>query len=515
VNATVAGDLRPEHPAGRPLTALASEFAFPARGLLDGVETTGVSIDTGTLRSGDLYVAAAGRHSHGARYLPRAREAGAVGVLTDPSNADAAVSLGLPVLLTPDPRAVAGDVAAWIYRTNDFPLTKYAVTGTNGKTSVVYLLSALLTQLGVANGLSSTAERRAGRGRAASRLTTPEAGELHALLARMREEAARAAAIEVSAQALTQHRVDGIVFDVAGFTNLGHDHLDEFGDLETYFAAKRALFQPERSRRAVVVIDTEWGRRIADDARIPVATLSSSPASDAAWHVTVTDESLRGVAIVLEGPGGSTLTTTIPIPGAHMGVNAALAIAMLVESGTSLDAIGHVLARDGGIHVQVPGRLERVSGPRGPVFFVDYAHTPEAYRTTLADLRRVTTGKLITILGGSGDRDLAKRPVNGAETARGSDIVIVTDQDPRSEDPAAIRAAVIDGARRARPEVELYEVPDVPQAVRKAISLASERDVILFATPAHSDHREVNGRHVPYSAHDDSRAALREAGWPA
>ncbi|MCX7521506.1 UDP-N-acetylmuramoyl-L-alanyl-D-glutamate--2,6-diaminopimelate ligase [Microbacterium sp. STN6] len=515
MNASASSALRPEHPLSRSLAQLVAEFSLETRGSVDGLEVSGVSLNSASVHPGDLYVGVPGRNSHGARYAQAAADAGAVAVLTDAAGADTAAGSGLPVLLTPDPRAALGAVAAWVHRTQENPATLFAVTGTNGKTSVVYLLSALLTQLGVVSGLSSTAERRIGDTAVVSSLTTPEATELHSLLARMREEEVRAVAVEVSAQALTRHRVDGVVFDVAGFTNLSHDHLDDYDEMEEYFEAKLALFDPERSRRGVVTLDSDWGRRLAAQSRIPVTTLSSSAGADAEWILQITSESLERTEFSLEGPEGRRLVTSVPLPGSYMAANAALAIVMLVESGYDLDAIAHVLERDGSIDVYIPGRLERVSGEGGPTVFVDYGHTPDAFLSTLASLRRVTDGRIVMVFGADGDRDTTKRGDMGAIAARGSDALVITDFHPRSEDPAEIRAALIAGARHAVPDLELYEVADVHEAFRKALSLTGEGDVLLYAGPGHEDYREVAGQHLPYSARDDARLALREAGWLA
>ncbi|GAB3579378.1 UDP-N-acetylmuramoyl-L-alanyl-D-glutamate--2,6-diaminopimelate ligase [Leifsonia lichenia] len=505
--------LRPEHPVARPLAQLAREFGLEWRGDLDAVEVTGVALATTAIEPGDLYVGVPGRNAHGASYAAKAAEVGAVAILTDEEGAELAADSGLPVIVTQDARAALGAVAAWIYRTDENAATLFGVTGTNGKTSVVYLLNAILGQLGVVSGLSSTAERRIGSTAITSKLTTPEASELHALLARMREEAVRAVAIEVSAQALSRHRVDGIVFDVVGFTNLSHDHLDDYDAMDDYFAAKLELFQPDRARRGVITVDSDWGRALVEQSRIPVTTLSTSPGGEAEWTMTVTDETLEHTAFVLEGPEGSRIETRVPLLGSYMAANAALAIIMLVESGYDLHAIGAALDRDGGIDAYIPGRAERISGDRGPVVFIDYGHSPDAFLSTLSALRKVSDGKIVMVFGADGDRDTTKRTDMGAIAARGSDAVVITDFHPRWEDPAAIRATLLDGARGAVPDLELYEVADPRAAFRTALSLAGEGDVVLYAGPGHEDYQEVAGERIPYSARDDAKLALREAGW--
>lgn len=509
--------LRPQHPSSRPLSSLVQELGFELRGDDAHLDVSGVSLSSRTVEPGDLYVGVPGRNTHGATYSADAAARGAVAVLTDSAGADLAGDCGIPLLITADARAALGNVSAWIFRTGVYAdadqTSLFAVTGTNGKTSVVYLLYAILRQLGVSAGLSSTAERRIGDEVVTSALTTPEASELHALLARMREVGVRAVGIEVSAQALTRHRVDGVVFDIAGFTNLSHDHLDDYGDLEEYFAAKLALFEPERARRAVVTVDSTWGDRLVTEARIPVTTLTSDPTRDADWWVTVISESAQHTDFRLSGPDGRAIETRVPLLGRFMAANAALAIVMLVESGFDVFAIGHALDRDGGIDVYIPGRTERVSGDRGPVVYVDYGHTPDAFLQTLDAIRRTTPGLVVMVFGADGDRDSTKRAEMGAVAARGADLVVVTDFHPRFEDPAAIRSALIAGAHAAVPDREVLEIADPRAAFRAALDRVGEGDAILYAGPGHEDYHEVAGVKIPYSAREDVRQALREAGW--
>lgn len=504
--------LRPETPKPRSLEELAAAFNLEVRGDIVGRVVTGVSIASGSVEPGDLYVGVPGRNAHGASYAGAAREAGASALLTDEAGADAASGSGLPILVTADARALLGEVAAWIHETVDNPACMLAVTGTNGKTSVVYLMFAILKQLGVTAGLTSTAERRIGDVAVTSSLTTPEASELHALLARMREAGVGAVAIEVSAQALTRHRVDGLIFDVAGFTNLSHDHLDDYGSLDAYFDAKLALFQPDRARRGVVTVDSDWGRQLVERSGIPVTTLSSSPKIPADWVMEVTEADARHTRFTLSGPRGR-LETSVPLLGWYMAANAALAIVMLVEAGWSLTEIDAALTPSGQIDAYIPGRAERISGDRGPTVYIDYGHSPDAFLNTLAAIRTSTSGRVIMLFGADGDRDPTKRVDMGAIAARGSDALVITDFHPRFEDPATIRAVLLAAARDAVPGGELYEEGDPRAAFRLALSLAGDDDAILYAGPGHEDYHEVAGVKIPYSARDDAREALREAGW--
>lgn len=508
--------LRPEHPIARSLSGLVDEFGLEHRGAVDGVELTGVTLRTAEVQPGDLYVGVRGAQAHGASFAGRARDAGAVALLTDAEGADLAEGAGLPIVIVDSPRAALGDVSAWIYRTAEHPPLLLGVTGTNGKTSTSYLLEGILRQLGLVTGLSSTAERHIGDLTVVSRLTTPEASEMHALLARMRESEVRAVAVEVSAQALSRNRVDGIVFDVVAFTNLSHDHLDDYADMDEYLEAKAVLFEPDRARRGVVSLDSPYGARLVDLSRIPVTTISSDPSGSGAaadWTLEVLDESATSTGFRLAGPEGRSLTTRVPLIGRHMAANAGLAIVMLVEAGFELEAIGHALGEDG-IDAYLPGRTERVSGDRGPSVYVDFGHSADAFVNTLQAVRTFTPGRVIMVVGADGDRDPSKRLEMGRVSAEYSDVLVITDHHPRFEDPAAIRRTLLEGAARAEHPAEVHEVSPPERAIRAAVALAGEGDSILWAGPGHQDYRDIEGVRTPYSAREEARDALREAGWP-
>jgi UDP-N-acetylmuramoyl-L-alanyl-D-glutamate--2,6-diaminopimelate ligase len=513
VTARIPPVLRPEHPSARSLAGLVEEFGLESVGSLDGVEISGVTLSTEDLHPGDLYVGIKGAHSHGARYAVQARDGGAVALLTDPEGAELAKDAGLPIILVSSPREALGDISAWVYRSADHPPLLFGTTGTNGKTSTSYLLEGILKQLGLVTGLSSTSERHIGDLTVVSRLTTPEASEMHALLARMRENNVRAVAVEVSAQALTRNRVDGIMFDVVSFTNLSHDHLDDYVDMEEYFQAKLALFDPDRAKRGVVSLDTSWGQRVVEESRIPVTTISATPGVPAEWTVDIVEEQAAYTEFKLTGPENRSLTTRVPVIGWHMAANAALAIVMLVEAGFELEAIGHALDVDGGIVAYLPGRTERISGDRGPSVYVDFGHSADAFLNTLAAVRKFTAGRTIMVFGADGDRDASKRLEMGRVAADGSDILVITDHHPRFEDPAAIRATLLEGAALAEHQPQILEVSPPELAIREAVALAREGDSILWAGPGHQDYRDIRGVRTPYSARDEARAALIEAGW--
>lgn len=510
---TDASILRPEHPSARPLATLVADFGLALEGSADGIELTGLALSTRSVQPGDLFVALPGAKRHGAEFADAVREAGAVAILTDPRGAQIAADSGLPLIVLDNPREALGAISAWVYRTAEAAPLLLGITGTNGKTSVSYLLRGILRQLGLVTGISTTAERIIGETAVTSTLTTPEAPEIHGLLARMREAEVRAVVLEVSSHALTHRRIDGLVFDVAGFLNLSHDHLDDYADMEHYFAAKLELFDPERSHRAVVSLDTPWGQRVVDSCRIPVTTITSTAAVDADWRVEIGEQRAEYTEFTLTAPQGQHLTTRVPIIGEHMAANAGLAIVMLVEAGFELEAIAHALERDGGIDAYLPGRIERVSSGDGPAVYVDYGHSPDAFTTTLAAIRPFTTGRLIMVFGADGDRDPSKRTEMGRIGSEGSDVLVITDYNPRFEDAAAIRATLLDGAASAEHPAEVHEEPSQTRAIRLAVSLAGEGDSILWAGPDHEDHIDVQGEQLPFSAREEARRALREAGW--
>ncbi|MFD5214547.1 Mur ligase family protein [Microbacterium sp. NPDC058345] len=515
--------LRPADPPRRALAELADRFARETRGDLADVELSGITLATADLRAGEAFVAIRGVNRHGAELAQTAADQGAVAVITDEAGAGLAASAGLPIVIVDDPRAILGELSAWVYGTGaDDPLPLlFGTTGTNGKTSVSHLLQGILDQLGVVSGLSSTAERHIAGQVIVSRLTTPEASEMHALLALMREREVEAVAVEVSAQALSRHRVDGIVFDVAGFTNLSHDHLDDYADMEEYFEAKLPLFTPERARRGVVSLDSPSGARVVERSGIPVVTVGTpsiaadpDAAATADWVVTIDDERQSGTVFTLTGPGGRRLTTLVPVIGQHMAANAGLAIVMLLEGGYAWDRIVGAFQRDGQILAYLPGRTQFISGETGPAVYVDFGHSPDAFEKTLAAVRRVTPGTVLMLFGADGDRDATKRDDMARTAVEGSDILVVTDHHPRFEDPASIRATLIEGARRARPDAEIHEYSPPEKAIVAAVGMVGDGDAILWAGPGHQDYRDIRGVRTPYSARELARRALKAAGWP-
>ncbi|MGL5931090.1 MAG: UDP-N-acetylmuramoyl-L-alanyl-D-glutamate--2,6-diaminopimelate ligase [Dermatophilaceae bacterium] len=476
------------------------------------IDVTGVTLDSRAVQPGDLYAALPGARVHGADFAAAAVAAGAVAVLTDPAGAGRVGGLGTPLLVVDRPRAVLGALAARIMRTERSTLRLVGVTGTNGKTTVAHLLHSALTALHRRPGLIGTVETRLGTDRMASVRTTPEAPELHALLAVMAERGLDTCVMEVSSHALAQHRVDGVRYDVALFTNLSQDHLDFHADMEDYFAAKASLFTPERARRGVVCIDDEWGRRLAAGGSIPLETLTTRADLDADWRVTRSDDDPS--AFVLHGPG-AILRLRSGIPGDFNLTNTALAAAALVRLGEPVRDVERAVRAT----PYVPGRMEVVRAPAGvvaPRAVVDYAHTPDAIRAALTALRPTTPGRLVCVTGAGGDRDRDKRQAMGAAAAGVADVVVVTDDNPRSEDAGAIRAAVLAGAEsaaQARAAVVL-EVGDRRSAIRTAVDAVwpdGPAATVAVVGKGHETGQEVAGTVYPFDDRDELREALRLA----
>jgi UDP-N-acetylmuramoyl-L-alanyl-D-glutamate--2,6-diaminopimelate ligase len=498
---------RPTVPVSTPLAALAADLGARVLGEPVGVVVTGLTLSSQRVAAGDLYAAVAGTRAHGAAYSRDAVAAGAVAVLTDEAGAADARDAGVPVLVVDQPRALLGALAARLYGRPAEALTLMAVTGTQGKTTTTRLLEAGLQDSGVPAAVVGTVGTRIAGRELKTALTTPEAPDLHALFAVMREQAVRACAMEVSSHALVMGRVEGVVFDVAAFTNLGRDHLDFHRDLEDYFAAKASLFTPERSRLGLTNVDDAFGRRLRDQAGIPMRTFSPSGA-DADWRavdVVLRPEGSRFVAV---SPDGERIEGGVPLTGEFNVANALCAVALAAEAGFDPVPLARAIAQSHG----VPGRLERVDLGQPFLAVVDYAHKPDALEAALAALRPLTTGRLVLVLGAGGDRDVGKRPVMGAIGARLADVLVVTDDNPRSEDPTAIRSAIIAGAEEV-PGDERAEVVDIGSrraAIRHAVGLAVGGDTVLIAGKGHETGQETGGVVEPFDDRDEVRAALEE-----
>ena len=520
---------RPSTVAAVPLAAIGEAIGITVPGASGSVAVTGISLNSRTVQPGDLYVALPGASRHGADFVSQAVEAGAAAVLTDDAGARLLAfshDIAVPVLLAREPRSLVGRLSALIYRSRpqDEPAPAlYGVTGTNGKTTTTYFINALLQALGQKTGLIGTIEILAGGEPIPSLLTTPESTDVHALLALMRERGLDAASMEVSSHAISFHRVDGVEFDVAGFTNLTQDHLDLHGSMDEYFQTKARLFTSGRARRAVVTVDDDWGARLAATAGIPVDTLAThatggATGTPAAADWTVLDPAPRGLGTVftLRHRDGTELRVHTGLPGSFNVANAALATVMVLAGGHDAAAVQAALDAGDPFTVAVPGRMQLVS--TAPAAVVDFAHNPDALARALEAVRSKEPGsRVIVVFGATGQRDQGKRPAMGAIAARLADTVIVSDDDPHDEDAAAIRADVMAGAVKAKEHEGLsssiLEVFPRDAAIRKAVELAGPADTILVAGRGHEVWQEVKGVNLALDDRVELRSALTARGF--
>ena len=481
-------------PASPPRRALADLLTVvpglrPDRSVA-GSTVTGCTHDSRGVQPSDLYAALPGARTHGADFAAAAAAAGATAILTDSDGAGRCAAYDVPVLVADDPRGVLGSVAAWVHGDPSSELLVLGVTGTNGKTTTAFLLEAGLRAAGHRTGLLGTVMTRIGDEALPSQRTTPEAPDLHALFAVMRERGVTAVAMEVSSHALSLGRVDGVRFDTAVFTNLSQDHLDFHGSMQDYEAAKASLFTPSRSRRGVVDVDDAAGRRLVGTATIPLTTYGQQ----GQWRALDVDLRADGSSFRLVGPGVD-LPASVQLPGAFNVSNALAALACLVVAGIDAeDAVRGIASLPG-----VPGRMERIDAGQQFSALVDYAHTPEAVTTLLSAVRAVTKGRVIVVLGCGGDRDRSKRPLMGRAAVEGADLAVLTSDNPRSEDPLAILAEMSAPGAVVEPDRRL--------AIELAVREARPGDAVIVAGKGHESGQDVAGTVTPF----DDRQVLREA----
>ncbi|WP_131741719.1 UDP-N-acetylmuramoyl-L-alanyl-D-glutamate--2,6-diaminopimelate ligase [Actinomadura roseirufa] len=498
--------MRPTTNPARPLDGLAALLGIEQGGWAE-VSVTGITHDSRAVRPGDLYAALPGASAHGAQFCAQAAAAGAAAVLTDPDGYDRAAATGLPVLAVAGVRARLGDAAAWVYGEPARDLLLIGATGTSGKTTTVFLLEAGLRAAGLRTGLVGGVEIRVGDERVPSSLTTPEATDLHALFAMMRERGVGAAAMEVSSHALAQGRVGGARYDVAVFTNLSQDHLDYHPTMQDYFFAKARLFTPEYSRVGVVNLDDHYGRELLEIATVPTTTFSATGDPAADWRAENVRVGADGSVFRVVGPGGVEADAAVRLAGPFNVANALAAIVALVEAGIALPAA----VRGVGDLPGVPGRLERVDEGQEFVALVDYSHKPGAVEAVLTALRPVTEGTLTVVLGCGGDRDRGKRPLMGEAAARLADMAYFTDDNPRSEDPLAILAAMVEGGLKVPQPHRAHIVvePDRAAAIGLAVRRARRGDVLVVAGKGHEQGQYVAGEVHAFDDREVVRAALR------
>ncbi len=458
---------------------LGSVDVIGTRGDPGAVDVSGIEFDSRHVRVGSLFCCVPGRTSDGHDFAAAAVRGGATALVCERF-----LDVDVPQVRVAEGgvRPAMAQVASAFFGFPSHHMAMVGVTGTNGKTTVTHLVLSILTAAGTPAAVigTLTGER-----------TTPESPELQATLAGMRDEGRQAVAMEVSSHALTQHRVDGIVFDVSAFTNLSHDHLDHHHSMEAYFAAKASLFAPERTRLAVVNVDDPWGARLSRQmGGVGVLDVRRSDASDVMLTIGSSSFRWRGRHV------------TLPLSGAFNVDNALLAAAIATGLGVEEDAIVDGLAT-----VTPPaGRMDVVT--TGPPFavLVDFAHTPAALDAALASARRLAgPGRVVCMFGCGGDRDAEKRPMMGEVVGRLADVAVLTSDNPRSEDPLAIMAQVRAGIG---PGVELLMEPDRSTAISRTVALGRAGDVILLAGKGHETTQVIGDRVIPFDDRAEARRAL-------
>jgi UDP-N-acetylmuramoyl-L-alanyl-D-glutamate--2,6-diaminopimelate ligase len=453
------------------------------------VEVSGLAYSSQSVVPGALFFCVPGFTADGHDFAPDAVARGAVALVCQRP-----LGLGVPEVVVPDVRAAMGPAAARFYGDPTAELDVVGVTGTNGKTTTAFLLRHLLEAGGRQTGLLGTVKRVVGGVEEEVERTTPEAIDLQATFRRMLDRGDRACAMEVSSHALELGRVAGIRFACRVFTNLTQDHLDFHETMEAYFAAKRRLF--EEAGLSVVNLDDEYGRRIAAE----VDSVSFAVERPADYRARDVEFDLMGSTFRCETPDGE-LELHSPLPGLFNVQNVLGAVAAARSLAVPGETIADALPSFG----RVPGRFEPVDEGQDFGVLVDYAHTPEALENVLAAAREVTRNRLHVVFGAGGDRDRGKRPLMGAAARRLADRVLVTSDNPRSEEPEAIVDAIMVGAG---PDAE-REI-DRRRAIALAIDSAAPGDVVVIAGKGHEQGQEFeNGRKEPFDDVSEARAALR------
>ncbi len=463
------------------------------------IAVSGVTLSSADVRPGDLFAALPGASRHGIEFAVEAARSGAVAVLTDAEGAAGInVPLGVPLVVVADPRAVLGPRSSELYGRPSAAMTLVGVTGTNGKTSTVFFLEAAFAAAGFTTALLGTIETRIAGTRLSQARTTPEAPELQALLATAVERGVGAGAMEVSSHALALGRIAGTTFSAGIFTNLSPEHLDFHGTMPAYFEAKSKLFQKGTVQTAVICVDDSWGESLMERVRIPFVTYSASGVGWADWSAEVRHAGPSGSEFVAHGPAGEQVDLRIGIPGTVNVANALGALAAAVACGVDVDrAAAGICALPG-----IPGRLESVVAGQPYTALVDYAHTPGAVRAVLETLRPLTPGRLVVVLGCGGDRDRTKRAPMARAAAAGSDLAVLTSDNPRSEDPLEILADMTAGL-----DLPYVLEPDRARAIARAVDGLAPGDTVVVAGKGHETGQERGGVVTPF----DDRTVLRAA----
>ena len=464
---------------------------------------TGVQYDSRKVGDGDLFFCVPGAKHDGHDHAAEAVAAGAVALI-----AERPTGTGVPELFVTDVRRAMPLVSATAFANPAADLLMIGVTGTNGKTTTAYLIESILRAAGHKSGLIGTIETRIGDERRHGVRTTPESVDLQRLLAEMRDAGVDAVAMEVTSHALVLNRVDGIRYSAAAFTNLTQDHLDFHDGMEDYFAAKVSLFDGRRSEKGAINLDDPYGRRVMDEAVTPSLGFGTTEEAD----IRATDVELgpTGSAFTLTGPSGEVRIKTALV-GPFNVSNCLAAAAAALQAGVPLEAVEEG-TRD---LVAVPGRFESVDAGQSFAVIVDYAHTPDSLHNVLSAARRVAAvrnGRVIVAFGCGGDRDRGKRPLMGIVAAKLADFVIVTSDNPRSENPEAIVGEIVEGVVTERTDGPDATLVDRREAIGRALEEAKPEDVVVIAGKGHETGQEFADRTIPFDDRVVARELLVEMG---
>lgn len=474
---------------------------------------TGVQLDSRRVTSGDVFVARAGARAHGERFIPDAVARGARAIMV--ARGSAADTLGAARIEVPDVPLALALAASAMYGHPTFTLEVIGITGTNGKTTTAHLVQACLNSDGARAGIIGTLGYRFGDLDLPATHTSPEADDLARVAAAMVSRGATHLVMEVSSIALAAKRVDAIRFRVVVFTNLTQDHLDYHGSMEAYAAAKARLFLELGPGAAAINIDDAFGRALVkelapDGIGRPAAAGLARYTAEVGAGPEVAEiapvelaHDATGILLVARTPVG-VVTVRSPLLGAYNASNLLAALAVCYLLGVDMERAAHALSSP----IQIPGRLERcdVPGADDVTVLVDYAHTPDALARVLASVRALGAGRVTCVFGCGGDRDPLKRPQMGEAVGRGADVAIVTNDNPRSEDPRAIADAILPGlsAGSARVIVEL----DRARAIERAVLEAAPGDTVVIAGKGHEPYQIIGGVTLPFDDRDEARRAL-------
>ncbi|MEO6848044.1 MAG: UDP-N-acetylmuramoyl-L-alanyl-D-glutamate--2,6-diaminopimelate ligase [Chthoniobacterales bacterium] len=464
-------------------------------------EITGLCLDSRKVLPGSLFFALQGLKSDGATFAKEAISRGAVAVV-----ADTDLSLEVPVLRVTNSREAMAKMAAAFYGNPSQALRVFGITGTNGKTTSAFIVKHLCDYSHIPCGLIGTIRYMIGSETLPAPRTTPESIEIQELLGAMRDQGCRAVSMEVSSHALMQHRVSGMEFDAAVFTNLSQDHLDYHQTMENYFEAKAGLFeqlgqQKNKPGKAIINADDRYGQFLITryGGRLPIITFGQGVLSDfRAGNIRTTT---TGTTFQLDAKQKSFLVK-LPLIGSFNVYNALAALAAVTSAG--VDIHGAIQALDK--IPQVPGRLERVLTSRAFQAYVDYAHTPDALENALKTLRLLNPRRIITVFGCGGDRDRGKRPLMGRVADQLSDWCVVTSDNPRTEDPEAIIKGITEGMSGSKHEILM----DRKEAIRNAVGMASRGDIVLVAGKGHETYQEFANETIPFNDVAITRSAIED-----